>query len=118
MATPLLNWPLRVSLLVQRPLLDSFGWHCYAEVPMLYPPTTPRMVGLYMVTGIAADPNGVTFNVRGGGLLRYDVEPDRRLQSPLLVRSSSRIVRAVVRPVVRVSIPIAIVAVTVVSPLR
>jgi hypothetical protein len=75
-ATPLLNWPLRVSLLVQRPLLDSFGWHCFAEAPMLYPPTTPRMVGLYMVTKISPDPNGVTFTVRGGGSLRYDMDPD------------------------------------------
>jgi hypothetical protein len=68
--SPFYWWPMRVSLFVQRPLLDRFAWHAYAEAPMLHPPGTPRMVGAFVVTQVRADPNGVSIRVLGtrGGL--------------------------------------------------
>ena len=32
-SSPLFSWPLRISVLVHRPLLDQFAWHVYAEAP-------------------------------------------------------------------------------------
>jgi hypothetical protein len=70
--SPIYWWPLRVSLFVQRPLVDRFGWYVYAEAPMLFPPSTPRMVGLFVVTEIHAGPSGAFVRVLGsGGGLSY-----------------------------------------------
>ncbi|MDQ3440215.1 MAG: hypothetical protein M3478_07680 [Planctomycetota bacterium] len=71
-SSPIYWWPLRVSLFIQRPFIDRFGWHVYAEAPMLYPPATPRMAGLFIVTQIHANPNGALASVLGsGGGLSY-----------------------------------------------
>jgi hypothetical protein len=70
--SPFFWWPLRVSLFIQRPLLDRFAWHAYAEMPMLAPPRTPRMVGLFVVTGVRAHPGGVELRLLGTtGALQY-----------------------------------------------
>ena len=39
--SPFYWWPLRISMFLQRPLLDQFAWHAYAEKPMMNPPSTP-----------------------------------------------------------------------------
>jgi hypothetical protein len=62
-------WPLRVSLFVQRPLLDRFAWHAYAELPMDSPPRTPRFVGLLLVMNVHTVPNCVTINTPRGRLI-------------------------------------------------
>jgi hypothetical protein len=64
-SSPLFWWPLRVSMLIQRPLLNRFAWHAYAEAPMLDPPATPRLVGLIVVTRVRASPGGVELRVFG-----------------------------------------------------
>jgi hypothetical protein len=64
-------WPLRVSLFVQRPFLNHFGWYAYAKAPMLNPPKSPRMVGLFLVTDVALSPRSVTLEVNCRGSLRY-----------------------------------------------
>ena len=71
-SSPLFWWPLRLNMLIQRPLLDRFAWHAYAQAPMLNPPTTPRLVGLFVVTRAGAAPNAVRIGVFGaGGTLEY-----------------------------------------------
>jgi hypothetical protein len=65
---------------------------------MLYPPATPRLVGLFLVTSIRPDPNGVFFTVPGGGLLRYDIEPDRMVGGTIRAGTAVRTgLRAMVR---------------------
>jgi hypothetical protein len=76
-SSPFFWWPLRVSLLVQRPLLDRFAWHTYAESPMLEPPATPRLVGLFIVARAGAAPNCVRIQVFGANeWLEYSPDLD------------------------------------------
>ena len=64
-SSPLFWWPLRVSMFIQRPLLNRFAWHAYADAPMLDPPATPRLVGMFVVTRVRASPGGVELRVLG-----------------------------------------------------
>jgi hypothetical protein len=64
-SSPLFWWPLRLSMLVQRPLLNRFAWHAYAEAPMLDPPATPRLVALVVVSRVRPNPSGVELRVLG-----------------------------------------------------
>jgi hypothetical protein len=77
MAAPLTSWPLRVSLWAHRPLLDRFGWHVYAEAPMVDPPGTPRMVGLLVLSRVQPNTDGATLSVAGGGRVHYVAEGGR-----------------------------------------
>lgn len=71
-SSPIYWWPLRLSLLVQRPFIERFGDYVYAEAPMLYPPATPRMAGLFIITDARADPGGATVRVWGShGTMTY-----------------------------------------------
>jgi hypothetical protein len=69
-------WPLQVNLVLHRPLLDRFAWDAYANTPMLAPPSTPRMVGLFFVTEVRAAPHDVTLDVLGSGAVLYYTPPD------------------------------------------
>lgn len=71
-SSPIYWWPLHVNMVIQRPFMDRFAWHAYAEAPMVSPPRTPRLVGLFVVTSVRAHPNGVRMSILGaGGQLDY-----------------------------------------------
>jgi hypothetical protein len=69
MSSPILYWPLRLNLLIHRPLLDRYAWNAYAERPMISPPATPRMVGGFVINANEAQPRGVVVHVFGGGTM-------------------------------------------------
>ena len=76
MSAPIGWWPLRLHMWIERPLLDRFGWHMYAEVPMLNQPPPPRMIGLFIARDAGAGYDGTSIGVLGGGSLHY--RPDGR----------------------------------------
>lgn len=71
MSSPLFWWPLRVSMFVQRPLLDHFAYYMFAQRPLIHPLTSPRPVGWLLVAGASADPHGVEMHVLGGGSIYW-----------------------------------------------
>jgi hypothetical protein len=77
MTTPLFWWPLRLNLLIHLPLLNRLAWHTYADRPMLNPPATPRMAGLFVITGIGVDTNFVSLRVYGGGEMTWRADNRR-----------------------------------------
>jgi hypothetical protein len=69
MSSPILHWPLRLNLLIHRPLLDRYAWNTFAQRPMIDPPATPRMVGGFVITANEAQTRGVVVHVFGGGTM-------------------------------------------------
>jgi hypothetical protein len=70
-SSPLFWWPLRVSLLIQRPLLNRFDRYAYEDRPMSSPPSMPRMIGGFVVDKIWVAPTSITLRVLGGGMIQW-----------------------------------------------
>jgi hypothetical protein len=75
------SWPLRLNLLIHRPLLDRFAWHAYAEVPFFERPRTPRLIGLIIVSDLRVDANNVWLNVPQSGHLIWSADGPREYYS-------------------------------------
>lgn len=71
MSSPIYWWPLRVSLLLQRPILDRFAVEAHERRPMLNPPHAPRFVAFFLVSNVDVAPSGVSLRIPGGGSLEY-----------------------------------------------
>lgn len=69
--SPFFFWPLRISLLIHRPMLDGFVRDAHQVRPLFDPPSTPRRVGAFVVTRVWVEPGSVTLEVLGGGSLHW-----------------------------------------------